>query len=64
VKFDAPHDGNKYLRRAHLAGQPIDDHRDGVAGVINEQLVATHVGLAHRNRELPSQLRYSSQKRE
>jgi hypothetical protein len=40
------------LRRTHFAGQPIDGHRHGVAGVIHEQFVATHVGLAHRNREL------------
>jgi hypothetical protein len=25
---------------AHLAGQPIDDHRHRVAGLIDEQLVA------------------------
>ena len=47
-----PHNGDEDLRRAHFTGQPVDDHRYGVAGVINEQFVATHVGLAHRNREL------------
>ena len=46
------HDGDEDLRRAHFAGQPVDDHRYGVAGVIDEQFVAAHVGLAHRNREL------------
>ena len=37
---------------AYLAGQPVDDHRHRVAGVIDEQLVAAHMGLAHRDREL------------
>jgi hypothetical protein len=46
------HDGDEDLRPPHLAGQPVDDHRYGVAGVIDEQLVAAHMGLAHRDREL------------
>jgi hypothetical protein len=46
------HDRDEDLCLAHLAGPPVDDHRYRVAGVINEQLVATHVGLAHRDREL------------
>ena len=33
-------DGHKDLRRTRRAGQPVDDHRDRVAGVIDEQLVA------------------------
>jgi hypothetical protein len=40
------------LRVTDLAGQPIDDHRHSVAGVIDEQLLAAHVGLAHGDREL------------
>ena len=40
------------LRRPDLAGQPVDDHRHGVAGVIDEQLVAAEMGLAHRHRQL------------
>ena len=32
------HDGDKNLRRPRLAGQPVDDHRHRVAGVIDEQL--------------------------
>jgi hypothetical protein len=34
------HDGDEDLRLAYLSGQPVDDHRHGVAGVIDEQLVA------------------------
>jgi hypothetical protein len=49
---DLPLGRDEDLHRAHFTGQPVDDHRYGVAGVINEQFVATHVGLAHRNREL------------
>jgi hypothetical protein len=37
---------------AHLAGQPVDDHRHRVACVINEQFIATQVGLAHRHQKL------------
>jgi hypothetical protein len=46
------HDRDEDLRLTHLASQPVDDHRHRVASVIDEQLVATHVGLAHRDREL------------
>jgi hypothetical protein len=46
------HDRDEDLRLAYLAGQPVDDHRHRVARVIDEQLVAAHVGLAHRDREL------------
>jgi len=46
---------------AHLAGQPIDDHRYGVAGVIDEQLVAAHMGLAHGDRKpgLPAAIQFA-----
>src|SRR5205809_7922040 len=37
---------------AHLAGQPVDDHRYRVAGVIDPPLVAPHPGLTHPDREL------------
>ena len=45
------HDGDEDLCLAHLAGQAIDNHRHGVAGVIDEQLVAAHMGLAHGDRQ-------------
>jgi hypothetical protein len=45
------HDRDENLRRTDLAGKPIDDHRDRVAGVIDEQLVAADVGLPHRDRQ-------------
>ena len=44
--------GDEDLRLPDLAGQPVDDHRHRVAGVIDEQLVAAHMGLPHRDREL------------
>lgn len=44
--------GDEDLRLAYLAGQPIDDHRRRVAGVIAEQLVTAHMGLAHGDRAL------------
>jgi hypothetical protein len=34
------HDRDENLRRTDLAGEPIDDHRHRVAGVIDKQLVA------------------------
>jgi hypothetical protein len=46
------HHRDEDLRLTHLAGQPVDDHRHRVASVVDEQLVAAHVGLAHRDREL------------
>src|SRR6266851_919253 len=42
---------DKDLRRPGLAGQPVDDHRHRVAGVIDKQLVAAGMGLPHRNRD-------------
>jgi hypothetical protein len=45
------HDGDEDLRRAHFTGQPVDDHRYGVAGVIDEELVAAGMGLPHRDRD-------------
>src|SRR5262245_49674562 len=46
------HHRDEDLRLAYLAGQPVDDHRHCGAGVIDEQLVAAHMGLAHADREL------------
>jgi hypothetical protein len=46
------HDRDEDLRRARLSGQPIDDHRHGVAGIINKQFIAAQVGLAHGDGEL------------
>ena len=40
------HDGDENLRRSDLAGQPVDDHRHRVAGVIDKQLVAADMGSA------------------
>jgi hypothetical protein len=45
------HDGDKNLCRPGLAGQPVDDHRHRVTGVIDKQLVAASVGLPHRDRD-------------
>ena len=45
------HDGDKNLRRTDLAGEPINDHRHRVAGVIDKQLVAADVSLPHRDRQ-------------
>jgi transposase len=47
-----PQDGDKYLRLSDLAGQPVNHHRRGIAGVIDEQLVATQMGLPHRDGDL------------
>jgi hypothetical protein len=40
------------LTKAPAFGARVHDHRHRVAGVIDEQLVAVHVRLAHRDREL------------
>jgi hypothetical protein len=45
------HHRDEDLRLPRLAGQPVDDHRHGVAGVIDKQLVATDMGLAHGDRQ-------------
>jgi hypothetical protein len=45
------HDGDENLRRTDLAGEPVDDHRHRVAGVIDKQLVAADMGLPHRDRQ-------------
>ena len=39
------------LRRPGLAGQPVNNHRHRVAGIVDKQLVAAHMGLPHRHRE-------------
>ena len=49
-EIGSAHDGDENLRRTDLAGEPVDDHRHRVAGVIVKQLVATGVGLPHRDR--------------
>jgi hypothetical protein len=36
----------------YLAGLPVDEHRNGVAGIIDEQLLAAHMALAHGDGEL------------
>ena len=46
-----PQHGDEDLRHADLAGEPIDDDRDAVAGVIDEQPLAGGVRLAHRHRQ-------------
>ena len=58
------HDGDENLPRTDLAGEPVDDHRHGVAGVIDKQLVATVWACRIVTDNRDAQLRYSSQKRE
>src|SRR5579864_1675321 len=45
------HHSNKYLSISYFTGQPVDDHRHAIAGVVDEQLVAADVALAHRHRQ-------------
>jgi hypothetical protein len=40
------------MRRPRLARQPVDHHRDGVAGIVDEQLLAGTMGLPHRHRQI------------
>ena len=44
-------DRDENLCRTDLAGEPINDHRHRVAGVIDKQLVAADVSLPHRHRQ-------------
>ena len=37
--------------RTDLTGEPVDDHRHRVAGVIDKQLVAADVSLPHADRQ-------------
>jgi len=39
------------VRRLCLAAAAVDDHRHGVAGVVDEELVAAKMRLAHRHRQ-------------
>ncbi|MGY3695420.1 hypothetical protein ACVIGA_005500 [Bradyrhizobium sp. USDA 3240] len=39
------------LRGAPLAGEPVDHHRHAVARIVDEQLLAGRVRLAHRHRQ-------------
>lgn len=43
--------GDEDLRRSALTGKAVDHHRDAIAGIIDEQLVAGRMGLAHRHRQ-------------
>jgi hypothetical protein len=43
--------GDEDLRHADLAGEPVDDHRNAVAGIIDEQPLAGGVRLPHRHRQ-------------
>ena len=43
--------GDEDLRHADLAGEPVDDHRNAVAGVIDKQPLARGVRLPHRHRQ-------------
>ena len=47
-----PQARRRRLRLAYFAGQSVNNHRRGVAGVIDKQFIATQMGLAHRDREL------------
>jgi hypothetical protein len=44
--------GDEDLRHADLPGEPVNDHRDPVARVIDEQPLARRVRLPHRRRQL------------
>jgi hypothetical protein len=44
--------GHEQVSLPDLARQPIDHHRDRVAGIVDEQLVAGRMGLAHSHRQL------------
>ena len=46
-----PQHRDEDLRHADLAGEPVNDHRDAVAGVVDEQPLAGDVRLAHRHRQ-------------
>ena len=52
MKLDAPEHGDEDLRHADFAGQPVDDHRHAVAGVIDEQPFARRMRLPHRHGQL------------
>jgi len=41
--------GDEDLRRSALTGQAVDHHRHAIAGIVDEQLVAGRMGLAHRH---------------
>ena len=44
--------GDEDLRLADFAGQPVEDDRNPIAGVIDEQPLAGRVRLPHRRRQL------------
>src|SRR5271167_1869122 len=46
-----PEHGDEDLRHADLAGEPVDDDRDAVAGVVDEQPLAGGVRRPHRHRQ-------------
>ena len=46
-----PQNGDENLRHADFAGQPVDDHGDAVARVIDEQPLAGGVRLPHCHRQ-------------
>ena len=46
-----PQYSDEDLRHADFAGKSIDDDRDAVAGIVNEQPLAGDVRLAHRHRQ-------------
>jgi hypothetical protein len=47
----AAHHRHEDMRAPRRAGPCINDHRHSVAGVVDEQLVAAQVGLAHGDRQ-------------
>jgi hypothetical protein len=49
------------LRAAPLAGEPVDDDRHNVAGVVDEQLLSRPVRLPHRHRQprLPAAIEFA-----
>src|SRR5208337_4465628 len=52
VKLEAPKHGDEDLRHADFPGEPVNDDRDPVARVIDEQPFARRVRLPHRRRQL------------
>jgi len=51
VKPRCAQHGDENLRIAELAGEPVDDDGNAIAGIIDEQLLARRMALAHRHRQ-------------
>lgn len=51
MKLDAPSTATKICAVPALPGQAVDHHWHPIAGIVDEQLVAGRMGLAHRHRQ-------------